>query len=326
VSPTGFLLAAGFGTRLRPLTESRPKPLVPVCGVPMLRYALAWLRHEGIERAVVNAHYLAEQVLHYAGTQEGVHVTVVTEATILGTGGGLRDARDELSDPFVVMNTDVLHRIPLQPLLEAAHPAALTLRIYPTIERPYGHVSANADGTLVELGNTAPSLATEATPRDTHFAGVHALRQEVLDALPPQGEACIVRDAYAPLLATCTLRGVRYDGPWIDVGNLALYLQANLAVLKGQFEHPLAPHARASWSSRATPTTAAPCAVQGDAWIGKGAQVHPSVTLTDTVVGPGARIGEGTQLTRCVVWDGVQVPPGPFVDTVFHDRGAAGLG
>ncbi|MCA9495193.1 MAG: NTP transferase domain-containing protein, partial [Myxococcales bacterium] len=114
-----FVLAAGLGTRLRPLTEHRPKPLVPVCGVPLLSWSLALCARHGLRDVVVNAHWLAEQVEAWSGEREGVRVTVVTEREILGTGGGLRNVADALAERFVVLNGDVLHAVDLGALLGA---------------------------------------------------------------------------------------------------------------------------------------------------------------------------------------------------------------
>ena len=102
-----FLLAAGFGTRMRPLTERRPKPLVPLCGVPLLDQSVALLKRHGHRCAVVNAHYLSDAIVEWAGSQDmGLHVSIEAPS-ILGTGGGLVAARDHLDDQFVVVNGDV---------------------------------------------------------------------------------------------------------------------------------------------------------------------------------------------------------------------------
>ena len=114
---TAFLLAAGFGTRLRPLTLARPKPLLPVCGIPMLDFALAHVRDHGHTKVMVNAHYLWEQVAVWA---ERHGVTLQVELPIvLGTGGGLRAALDQLGDSVVIVNADILSDVDLTALVAA---------------------------------------------------------------------------------------------------------------------------------------------------------------------------------------------------------------
>ena len=103
---TAFLLAAGFGTRLRPLTLVRPKPLLPVCGIPMLDYALAHVRKHGHDQVIVNAHYLWQQVAAWAD-RDGVTLQVELPI-VLGTGGGLRAASETLAERVVIVNADIL--------------------------------------------------------------------------------------------------------------------------------------------------------------------------------------------------------------------------
>ena len=110
---TAFLLAAGFGTRLRPLTEVVPKPLLPVCGIPMLDYALAHVRAHGHTDVIVNAHHLWHDVGSWASDNDVI--LRVEEPLILGTGGGLRATLDDLEEPVVVVNADILSNVDLLP-------------------------------------------------------------------------------------------------------------------------------------------------------------------------------------------------------------------
>ena len=153
-----FVLAAGLGTRLRPLTEHRPKPLVPVCGVPLLAYSLRLCARHGLSRVVVNAHWLSEQVEAWAGLHEGVNVTVSTEKPeVLGTGGGLRKVMHELDPVFVVLNGDVLHDVDLTALVATVRPggAAMALRKYPDGDHRYGIVAADSANTVWRITSLA---------------------------------------------------------------------------------------------------------------------------------------------------------------------------
>ena len=112
---TVFLLGAGFGTRLRPLTLHRPKPLLPLLGFPMLDYALFWLKSLGHEHIMVNAHHLWEQVAQWS-EEHGVGLQVELPE-ILGTGGGLRAARERLAEKFIIWNGDIVGDIDPKQLL-----------------------------------------------------------------------------------------------------------------------------------------------------------------------------------------------------------------
>ncbi|MCB9683060.1 MAG: NDP-sugar synthase [Alphaproteobacteria bacterium] len=322
-----FVLAAGFGTRLQPLTHHRPKPLVPVCGVPMLAYALALCARHDLRRVVVNAHHLADQIGAWHGRQLTDHgpvdVHVAVEAPeILGTGGGLRAVRDRLAPAFAVVNADVLSNVDLTALRAAVRPGGAAMALRPHEADRFGHVSADASDTVVELVDLAAATPHGDVRRDTHFTGLHALHRDALD-LVPDGPACIVRTAYRALVPQRRVAALRHAGTWLDVGDPAAYLAANLAVLTTHLALPLDPTAHAAWARLARGAVGeVPDGVEvvGTAWVGPGADVGRGVVLHDSVVGPGAVVPDGTRLTRCVVWDGVVIPAGTWRDGLFFGR------
>jgi len=322
---TAFVLAAGFGTRLRPLTEVLPKPLVPVCGVPILSYALAGCARHGLDRVVVNAHHLADALASWEGEREGVRITLSVESPeILGTGGGLRQVRHLLAERFVVVNGDVLNDVDLAGLLAEVPEggAAMALRPHPDAAR-YGVVAADATGTVVRLASVAEAEPEGPVDEGTHFTGVHAMHRDALDRVP-DGFACIVRTAYKQLVPKRRVRGLRHEGLWLDVGDPAAYLEANLAALRG-LALPLDPFARAAWwrsegRSGGDPGWVAHAEVVGSAWVGEMACVGRAL-VEDCVIGAGAAVAHGASIRRCVVWDEAEVPAGDWSDTIFYGEG-----
>jgi mannose-1-phosphate guanylyltransferase len=319
-----FVLAAGLGTRLRPLTAEVPKSLVPVCGVPLLAYALAVCAKRGFRDVVVNAHWLADQVVAWEGEREGVRVRVsVEQPMILGTGGGLKKVATDLDAQFAVLNADVLHDADLGALVAAIPPggAAMALRADATAAARYGVVATDETGTVARLTTIAIAAPVGRVRDDTFFTGIHALDREALERIP-DGPACVVRSAYAALVPERRVRGLVDPGPWLDTGDLATYLDANLRVLRGDVCTPLAPHARAAFARDALGNEhgTGHGDIEGAAWIGPGARVDGRIT--DTVVGREAHVPSGATLVRCVVWDGVDVPHGVFQDAVFTPTGA----
>lgn len=326
-----FILAAGFGTRLRPLTLSRPKPLVPVCGVPMLSYALALCAAHGLRRAVVNAHYLAEQLQGWEGEHEGVQVTVAVEQPkILGTGGGLKNVVHQLAERFVVVNGDVLNDVDLAALLQAVPKDGAAMALRPLGPgQSYRVVATDVTGAVVEMVDLAAAPAQGPTDHSTHFTGVHALARSVLDRVP-QGFADIVRTAYIELLQERRLVGRRHEGLWLDVGDPTAYLDTNLAILSGQVPTVLDPLARAGWARRGgyahgDPELVQPARIEDDAWIGEGAALGVGSQIRRSVVGHGATLAPGTQLVDCVVWDGVEVARGTYERCIVHPLGVLHL-
>ena len=300
---TAFLLAAGFGTRLRPLTLARPKPLLPVCGIPMLDYALAHVRSHGHEHVIVNAHYLWQQVATWAD-QNGVALQVELPA-VLGTGGGLRAALDQLGESVVIVNADILSDVDLT-ALAAAMPedgASMALRMDPAAET-IGPVEADAQGRVVRITSV---VSSDAGIPGTHFTGVHVMSRSAVAAIPGRGEQCVIRTAYKDITPAGKVGQILHHGSWVDVGKPDAYLAANLAVLDGSVPTPIDPWTRG---------------VRGadGSWIGAGAQIEGEIT--HSVIGEGAIIPSSATLTDCVVWDGVTVPAGHHRRSVIYDGGS----
>jgi mannose-1-phosphate guanylyltransferase len=299
---TAFLLAAGFGTRLRPLTLARPKPLLPVCGIPMLDYALAHVRAHGHEKVLVNAHYLWEQVAVWADRNQ---VALQVELPIvLGTGGGLRAAHDQLGDAVVIVNADILSDVDLTALMMALPEggASMALRADADAEK-IGPVQADSDGKVVRITSVVPS---EKGIAGTHFTGVHAMSRVAVASIPEVGEQCVIRTAYKTLVPSGLVGQIVHDGSWVDVGKPDAYLAANMAVLDGKVSIPIDPWTRGSRGPHGS-------------WVGEGATIDGEVN--HCVIGTNAVIPAGTSLRDCVVWDGVSVPKGKYVSAIFYDGG-----
>ncbi len=275
-----MVLSAGLGTRLRPLTDHRAKPLVPVGDRPALAHVLEHLRAAGVPRVVVNAHHLADQVVAFARAQPG-DVRVSEEAELLGTAGGIAQARGLLGEGDVlVWNGDILAEVDVGALV-AAHEAPATLVVQP-LARGAGAVGLDGQGHVVRLRTERFGDET----RGGQFLGIYVLGAALRDRLPSPGG--LVEDVLVPALARGeVVRAFEFHGAWHDIGTLDSYREANRAWL----------------------------AVRGLAsWVAPGATVASSVSLDRSLVGQGAVVeGEGS-LARCIVW------PGARAVAPMHDR------
>ena len=321
-----FVLAAGFGTRLRPLTLDRPKPLVPVVGRPVLDQALALCRAAQLREVVVNAHHLSDAIVTYCGQQDDLDIYVQVESPdILGTGGGLKAAAPKLDERFVVLNGDILCDAPVDALLHTLGneaDAVMLLRRSDEASR-FGVVAADTSGRVVDLVDLAHAEPLGPTDRSTHFTGLHALHQRALQHVP-EGFACIVRTAYCALVPQRKVSALRLEGDWFDIGNPTDYLEANLAVLAGDLRLPLDTRPLASvWLDRGESRGN----WRGPLWIGENARVDPSATLgPNVVIGDGATIRPGAVLSDTVVWDGAEVAPhAELRRAIVHDTGTLQL-
>lgn len=305
-----MILAAGLGTRLRPLTEELPKPLVPVLGRPLIEHTIRLLRSFGITQIAVNLHHLPEAIPAALGDGAALGVAlsyVVEEGRIRGTGGGIRGARHLLDDgeTFVVVNGDVL----LQPDLGAAlalhrrlgAAATLVLREDPRAAA-FGALEVDAGGRVRRLLGRPEQVAADAGPlRTAMFTGVHLLEPSLLERLPEEG--CIVRQLYRPMIDAGEVVGGYVDGgPWVELGTPADYLDACCALLDGALR-----------------IGHLPPPPPGGVLVEPGAEVpDPSLLEPPVAIGAGARVLART--ARSVVWPGAVVRDA-VEDAVVTPRG-----
>jgi mannose-1-phosphate guanylyltransferase len=285
---SAMVLAAGLGTRLKPLTDQRAKALVPVGDRPILGHVLEQLRAAGTTRVVVNTHYRARDVEAYAAAQRD-EVLLSGEPELLGTAGGLAKASPLLgAGSVIVWNADILADVELGALVAAHARAAGTAPVVGTLlvrrlASGQGSVGWAADGRVVRLRRE--SVGEEAFGGE--FLGIHVVDESLRRLLPARG--CLVGDVYIPALRRgARLGALVHEGTFFDVGTLHGYLAANRAWLGAR---------------------------GASSWTAKSARVAAGVALEESLVGENAIVdGEG-RFERCVVWPGA-VATAPLSDTI----------
>ena len=299
-----MVLAAGLGTRLRPLTLHRPKCLMPVAQRPLLGLWLERLAGLGCARVVVNTHHLAEMVRAWLAQAPppGLKVRESFEPQILGTGGALVAARAALGDqPFWLVNADVLATADLgrlsQRLEQGGALAVLGLKDEPR----FNTVAVDQKGGVRGFAGD-PDLP-EAVSWLT-YTGLAALSPRLLDYLPPAGPSSLVQGLQAALAAGEKMEGLLLEGYWDDLGtwrrlwglhrDLALDPPAELAHLAPAGPQDLAPGAQ----------VASGAVLEGFVFVGPGARVEAGARLRDTVLLPGARVAAGARVSGAVLGDG----------------------
>lgn len=213
-----MILAAGFGSRLRPLTDRIPKPLVQVAGHPLIAYPLALLRAAGIREVIINLHHLGAQLRAALGdgSAYGVSITYSEEAPILNTGGAIKKAQAFLQDePFVVLNSDTICDLDLRDVVawHGAHGALATMMLRPDREaQRYGLIEIDASGRIRRFLGVPPVVDAPLTP--LMFGGVHVFQPEVFDYMEA-GRFGINGITYPRMLAAgCRLFGYTFTGYW----------------------------------------------------------------------------------------------------------------
>lgn len=235
-----FVLAAGFGTRLKPVTDTTPKPLVPANGLPLIAYNLALLKHVGLSEVVINLHHLGSQIENALGDGSalGLKISYSYEDPILGTGGGIAKVLPEMSDDFLVINSDLVTDFDLKGLISAHtnanHLATLAVRESADVER-FGVLEVS-DGVIQSVLGKPEATGGQ----KTHFTGIHMVnRAQLMAFLEKQSlpeTFCIVRDVYIPSLCagSATLGGFLHAGYWNDCGTFEALTAVENALKKNE--------------------------------------------------------------------------------------------
>ncbi|HVR69282.1 MAG TPA: NDP-sugar synthase [Vicinamibacteria bacterium] len=304
-----MILAAGLGTRMRPLTLLAAKPVLPVLNRPLLHWTLEALARAGVRDVVVNTHHLAATVRRALGDGAafGLRIRYAHERRILGTGGGPRAVRRFFDrEPFLLVNGDVLFDFDLRAVVErhraAGVRATLVLRGHPDVES-YGGVVTGRDGLIRSIAG----LPRPAAGRGALFTGVHVMDPVLLERLPP-GPSDSVRDLYAPLLAEGErLLGLRVRSAWYDFGSPSLYLASQIAMMSRGFGGPprpllVHPQARVHERSRLRRCI-----------VGRRCVVEEGAEVSDSVLWEGARVGAFARVRHSVLATGARVGAGEAV-------------
>jgi NDP-sugar pyrophosphorylase family protein len=236
-----MILAAGLGTRLRPLTLKTPKPLIPVGGIPLIFYNLALLKSQGFTDVVINLHYLGEQIQECLGdgSRFGFQFQYSYESEILGTGGGIFKAKSFLkgSESFLVINADIITDFDLKSMIgtHSSLNAAATLAVIQSERaKEFGVLTVNQSGFISSiLGNPDRQDGLQ-----TFFSGVHILKEDLLDIPIQNRKFCIIREVYVPMLAMGEKLGAYlHTGYWDDLGTPERLMQVQDEIAQRKFSY-----------------------------------------------------------------------------------------
>jgi mannose-1-phosphate guanylyltransferase len=313
-----MVMAAGLGTRLRPLTYEAPKPMVPVANRPVMEHILLLLRRHGFTEVIANLHWFPDTIRdHFGdGSAAGVDLTYsLEEGGLLGTAGGVRNVAEFFGeDPFLVMAADALTDIDLASL-RAAHDASdgiatLAVKRVANVSE-FGVVITDAEGRIQgfqEKPNPAEALS------DLASCMIYVLKREIFDYFPDRPVVDFALDVFPALLDNDVPFHVHeVDAYWNDVGSLPEYVQGNLDAVEGVVEVELGgelvgPRDTDQGLERGDP------GVRGPVLAGEGCELDPGARLDGPlVIGAGSRVGEGALVRHSVLLPGAQVPSGAIV-------------
>ena len=301
-----MILAAGYGTRLRPVTYTLPKPMVPVCNRPLIAYAVEALKNAGVDDLVVNLHHLPEAIekyLHDAyGAELDIHYSF--EPEILGTGGGVRKVRPllEREEDFFLVNADTIQFPDWASLRRTRFQhdalAALTLR----------HPPEGDKFTAVFLDNGLITGFGKGRGEALMFSGSHCISSRIFRYLPEKDFSGIVDEAYMPAIANGreVLAGFVDDGLWFDIGTAQRYLSASRGMLEAMTSGKIKPPHRSvvRGSSIIHDTAHAKKTIERSS-VGERSVVEGDVS--DSFIWNDCRVAAGARLRSCIVAHGVTI-------------------
>ena len=301
------VLVGGKGTRLRPLTLSAPKPMLPTAGLPFLTHLLSRIAAAGIEHVILGTAYQAAvfESEFGDGSKLGLEIEYAYEETPLGTGGGIANVAPKLRhDTAVVFNGDVLSGVDLEQLLvcHRVHDADVTMHLVRVGDpRAFGCVPTDADGRV-----TAFLEKTQDPPTDQINAGCYVFARQVIEKIPRGRELSVEREVFPQLLAdgarVCGYVDATY---WRDMGTPEDFVRGSADLVRGIAPSPALP------------------GKPGESLVHDGASIAPgAVLIGGTVVGRGAEIGPGVRLDGAVIFDGARVEAGSVIERSIIGFGA----
>ncbi|MEU7478933.1 NDP-sugar synthase [Lentzea sp. NPDC042327] len=300
------VLVGGKGTRLRPLTLSAPKPMLPTAGVPFLTHLLSRIKEVGITHVVLGTSYKAEVFEEYFGdgSRLGLELEYVVEEVPLDTAGAIRNVADKLREPDVmVFNGDILSGVDLAGIVDThrQHAADVTLHLVKVADpRAFGCVPTDEQGRV-----QAFLEKTENPPTDQINAGCYVFKREVIDAIPAGRPVSVERETFPGLLeAGRRLQGHVDATYWLDLGKPEAFVQGSADLVRG-----VAPSAAVAQA--------------GDFLVLDGANVHGGATVRGgSTVGANCTVAEGAVLDGAILFDGAVVGEGAVVERSIVGAGA----
>lgn len=301
------VLVGGKGTRLRPLTLSAPKPMLPTAGLPFLTHLLSRIAAAGVEHVILSTSYQAAtfEAEFGDGSKLGLQIEYVTETDPLGTGGGIANVAPRLrNDTVMVFNGDVLSGADLTKMLAAHHDtgAELTLHLVRVSDpRAFGCVPTDDTGRVLAFLEK-----TEDPPTDQINAGTYIFNRSIIDRIPRGRAVSVEREVFPALLSD----GVKVCGfvdssYWRDMGTPEDFVRGSSDLVRGLAPSPALGGQR------------------GESLVHDGASVAPgAVLIGGTVVGRGAEIGPGVRLDGAVIFDGARIDAGSVVERSIIGFGA----
>jgi mannose-1-phosphate guanylyltransferase len=323
-----IVLVGGQGTRLRPLTLSAPKPLLPTAGVPFLAHVLARAAAYGVTHVVLATCYKADMFASCFGDGSalGLSIDYIQEEVPLDTAGGIRNAAASLrgsgpSDPVVVLNSDILsgHDLRAQVDLHCKTDAAVTLHLVEVADPSrFGVVPTDDSGRVTAFLEKTPDPVTNRIN-----AGCYVFRRDVIDQIPAGRRVSVERETFPGLIEAGELvMGYHESAYWLDVGTPQTFVRGSCDLVLGRLPAPALPGPSGPLLLLDGASVSSAASVSGGTVVGAGASVAAGATVFGSVLFDSAVVGEGAVVRACILGRGAVVAPGAVLDDAVIGDGA----
>ncbi len=294
-----FVLAAGLGNRLRPLTDELPKPLIPIFQKPLITFALDHLIAAGVQSFVINTHRLPNLFHEFfsENAYDGHSVAIAHEPDLLETGGGIKNVEGILGkEPFIVYSGDILTDVALEPLIAEHFRAGNDVTLGLRRNTGLGAGVVMRDGRVVEI-------STKSDPKENFdYANISVWNPEIFGRIPATRKISFIPILIDWINHGGTIGGLAVDdGKWFNIGSRAQYLEVHRKILRDDWK-PYYVKVR-DWPERIAKSAAVDVSAElrGCSVVGGACRVGAEVILEDTILWPGAQIASQSHLQGCIV-------------------------
>ncbi len=313
-----LFLAGGMGTRLRPLTDHLPKPMVPVMGIPLLERSIDELKRCGVNEVILSTCYESDCISQHFSTGEKSQMKIhcICEKEPLGTGGAIKNCQKYFDDTFLIFNSDILCNIDLKALVQFHREKHSDVTIAAAeVKNPssYGVIEHMPDGKILSF--TEKPKPGEEKSHDIN-AGIYVFEPRVLDMIPAGKSVSVERDTFPLLLKNGFRMNVyRIGGYWIDIGTPEKYMKAHKDIFNGACTVHENDFRSAKVYGADNADIASSAKITGPVWLGKNIHIGENAVIgPNAVLGDGFQAGQGCEVRNSVIWNGVTLGNGVNID------------
>ncbi|PJA61973.1 MAG: nucleotidyltransferase [bacterium (Candidatus Ratteibacteria) CG_4_9_14_3_um_filter_41_21] len=306
-----LILAGGLGSRLRPLTFTTPKPLLPLVNKPLLLYQIELFRKYGAKEIILSISYLREQISDYFGNGKkyGVKITYALEKKRLGTGGGVKNSEKFIKEKTFISNSDIIADVDLEDMLDfhQKHKSDLTMTLFPVADpSAYGLVKTSKDGRILSFLEK-PKFSEITT--NTINAGFYLFEPELLNFIPNGVEYSLERELFPQLLKKGKrLFGYIHSGYWQDLGTPEKYLDVSSDILNGRLKYPISGRKKGALIAGKGSKISGNLKIKGKLVCGKNVIVEDDVWINGSVVlGDNCQVGKEAKLADCIIFANTRI-------------------